>query len=93
MKILAFAGSNSKNSINKALVTYTASLFHSENTEVLDLNDYEVPIYGVDLESEIGIPKAVTQFANKISVRLMILLVDSGCSLIQYSNSQLLLFL
>ncbi|MEP5132751.1 NADPH-dependent FMN reductase, partial [Nonlabens ulvanivorans] len=50
MKITAFAGSNSKTSINKRLVTYTASLFNQPDTTVLDLNDYDMPLYGMDLE-------------------------------------------
>ncbi|RYX80586.1 NADPH-dependent FMN reductase, partial [bacterium] len=41
MKIIAFAGSSSKNSINKKLAIYTSSLFKDADVEVLDLNDYE----------------------------------------------------
>ena len=73
MKVLAFAGSNSKKSINKELVTYASSLFSSDNIEILDLNNFEVPIFGVDLESEIGIPSKVNEFANKISESDLIL--------------------
>lgn len=64
MKITAFAGSNSKTSINKKLVSYTASLFNEQATTVLDLNDYEIPPYGIDLENEHGIPSTVLQFSN-----------------------------
>lgn len=64
MKITAFAGSNSKNSINKQLVTYTASLFKESQTEILDLNDFEIPLYGIDLEITDGIPQAVFDFSN-----------------------------
>ncbi|MFD1551167.1 NADPH-dependent FMN reductase [Putridiphycobacter roseus] len=67
MKIIAFAGSNSKKSINKELVTYVAHLFEGHEIEVLDLNDFPLPIFGVDLEAEIGIPSIVTDFASKIS--------------------------
>jgi NAD(P)H-dependent FMN reductase len=58
-KIITIAGSNSQNSINKALLTYTASLL--ENVEIIpiDLNNYVLPIYGVDFETENGIPPAV----------------------------------
>ena len=44
MKIIAFAGSPSKKSINKKLVTYAAGLFKDATGEVLDLNDYEMPL-------------------------------------------------
>lgn len=66
MKILAFAGSNSKNSINKKLATYTSSLFQSADIEVLDLNDYELPLFGVDYEASHGVPQKALDFASKI---------------------------
>jgi NAD(P)H-dependent FMN reductase len=58
-KIITIAGSNSQNSINKTLLTYTASFL--ENVEIIpiDLNNYVLPIYGVDFETENGIPPAV----------------------------------
>lgn len=58
-KIISMAGSNSQNSINKSLLSYTSSLI--ENTEIvsIDLNDYVLPIYGVDYETENGIPTAI----------------------------------
>ena len=64
--IIAFAGSNSKNSMNKQLVTYTSSLVDNANVTILDLNDYELPLYGIDLEMEQGIPQAAHDFANAI---------------------------
>ncbi|MEP4196832.1 MAG: NAD(P)H-dependent oxidoreductase [Aliishimia sp.] len=66
MKILAFGASNSRNSINKALATFTASLVPDANVEVLDLNDYELPIFSEDLEKEIGHPEAAKTFFGKI---------------------------
>ena len=54
-KIIAFAGSNSKKSINKELAIFVASLVHNLEVEVLDLNDFQVPVYGVDDENEYGI--------------------------------------
>ncbi|WOI23994.1 NADPH-dependent FMN reductase [Nonlabens ulvanivorans] len=64
MKITAFAGSNSKTSINKRLVTYTASLFNQPDTTVLDLNDYDMPLYGMDLELENGIPNDILKIST-----------------------------
>ena len=64
--ILAFAGSNSKNSINKQLAIYAASLVDGVEVEVLDLNDYELPLYGIDLENEHGIPNNAHKFLDKI---------------------------
>jgi len=54
-KIIAFGGSSSKNSINKQLATYTATLFPNVFVEVLDLNQYEMPVFSVDLEKEQGL--------------------------------------
>ncbi len=58
-KIITIAGSNSQKSINKSLLTYTHNLL--ENVEIIsiDLNDYVLPIYGIDFESENGIPTAI----------------------------------
>ncbi|MFD2891502.1 NADPH-dependent FMN reductase [Flavobacterium chuncheonense] len=67
MKIVAFAGSNSKNSINKKLATYVAHLFENTSVEILDLNDYVLPVFGVDIEKEIEQPESATQFLNKIA--------------------------
>jgi len=65
-KIIAFAGSSSKNSINKQLATYTAHLFKNSEVEVLNLSDYEMPIYSVDKETETGIPQSAHDFYAKI---------------------------
>ena len=65
-KIIAFAGSSSKTSINKQLVTFAANLFENASVEVLDLNDYEMPIFSVDKEKEIGFHKLATDFYEKI---------------------------
>ena len=65
-KIIAFAGSNSRTSINKQLVTYAVSLIDNTEKIILDLNDYELPLYGIDLENEIGIPKNAQRFLDEI---------------------------
>jgi chromate reductase len=64
--IIAFAGSNSKNSINKDLVVYASSLVDNASATVLDLNDFELPLYGIDLEQEQGIPENAHKFLNLI---------------------------
>ena len=64
--IIAFAGSNSKNSINKQLATYAANLVSNAEVTVLDLNDYELPLYGIDYEIEHGIPDNAHKFLDQI---------------------------
>ncbi len=66
MKILAFAGSNSRASINKKLVTHVASFFNGHDIEILDLNDYEMTLFSVDKLAKDGIPSLATDFAKKI---------------------------
>ncbi|WP_158851170.1 NADPH-dependent FMN reductase [Algibacter sp. L1A34] len=61
-KIIAFAGSNSKLSINKQLAVYAASLVENVETTVLDLNDFDLPLYGIDFENEHGIPQDAHRF-------------------------------
>ncbi|WP_166926469.1 NADPH-dependent FMN reductase [Flavobacterium poyangense] len=66
MKIIAFGGSNSQHSINKKLATYAAGLFENGEVEVLDLNDYAMPLFSVDIEKEIGQHEIAKSFLNKI---------------------------
>lgn len=65
-KILAFGASSSKTSINKQLATYAANQFENATVEILDLNDYEMPIYSMDKESATGIPQLAQDFYAKI---------------------------
>ncbi len=65
-KIIAFGASSSKTSINKQLATYTANQFKNTLIEVLDLNNYEMPIFSSDKEAQTGIPQLAQDFYNKI---------------------------
>jgi chromate reductase len=66
MKIIAFGASPSKNSINKKLASYAAHLFENGEVEVLDLNDYQMPIFSVDIEKELGHHPLAQVFLDKI---------------------------
>jgi chromate reductase, NAD(P)H dehydrogenase (quinone) len=63
-KILAFAGSSRKQSVNKQLVAYAAqgAAEAGADVTVIDLADYPAPIYNHDLEVERGIPDTVIAF-------------------------------
>ena len=65
-KILAFAGSNSKTSINKQLAIYTASKVENATFEIADLNDYPLPIFSLE-EEEKGFPKSAVAFNKLLS--------------------------
>lgn len=63
-KIIALGGSNSKKSINKVLATYAAHEVKNAIVDVVDLNDYPLPLYGTDLEAENGIPENAINLNN-----------------------------
>ena len=68
MKILAIAATNHKDSMNKKLLHYVASVFEEgTDSEIIDLLDYELPLYRQDREQEDGIPQGAQDFYNKIS--------------------------
>lgn len=50
MKILAFAGSTSSTSINRELVKFVLKSFQDDEINLIDLNDYSMPVFSVDLE-------------------------------------------
>jgi chromate reductase len=66
MKILVFGASNSRNSINKKLAIFTAKEMAEAELRILDLNDFEMPIFSVDREAETGIPKLAHDFKDAI---------------------------
>ncbi|GLX87417.1 FMN reductase [Thalassotalea loyana] len=66
MKVLAFGATNSANSINKQLAQYAASLVAGAQIEVLDLNDFEMPIYSPEREEQLGQPEQAQRFFKAI---------------------------
>lgn len=73
-KIIAFGASSSKTSINKQLATYAAHQFDNASVEVLDLNDYELPLFSSDKEAETGIPQLAQDFYNKLGTADLIII-------------------
>jgi len=67
MKVIAFAASSSTKSINKRLVTYATSLMEHVHVEILDLNDYEMPLFSEDKEKVLGHHELARQFLVKIA--------------------------
>ena len=58
-KILAFAGSNSSSSVNKKLVAHAKSKFKDHEVTLVDLLDFDAPIFSEDLEKASGTPQAI----------------------------------
>lgn len=65
-KILAFAGSNSSTSINHQLIAHVTGRITSHEVKVLQLRDFEIPMYSIDLEKERGIPTDIKVLKNLI---------------------------
>jgi chromate reductase len=67
-KILAFAGSTRKDSVNKRLAKI--ALLAAENagaeTTFIDLHDYNMPLYSEDLVAEHGMPDGVIAFKEML---------------------------
>jgi chromate reductase len=58
-KILAFAGSNSSTSVNRQLIEHAASKSADHEVTLLDLRDYDAPMFSEDLEKESGVPESI----------------------------------
>lgn len=65
-QILALGASNSKNSINRKFAQYAASQIKNSNIDLLDLNEFEMPIYSIDIENSSGIPDPAYHFMERI---------------------------
>ncbi len=66
-RIVAFAASSSSRSINKQLIAYIAGLLVDAEVEILDLNDFELPLFSADREDELGQPELAHAFYEKIT--------------------------
>lgn len=91
MKILAFAATSSTKSINEQLIKYAASRIDGADieTEMLNINDYELPLYSEDREAEIGQPELAKAFLDKIadSDAIMISFAEhNGSYTVAYKN-------
>lgn len=69
-KIVVFAASNSTQSINKRLVLHAAKVLQDElaapiEIELLDLNDYDMPVYSPERQAK-GIPQPAQDFFTKL---------------------------
>ncbi|TYP98130.1 NAD(P)H-dependent FMN reductase [Tenacibaculum adriaticum] len=67
-KIAVFGGSTSKTSINKKLATFAGNLLQDTAFIVLDLNNYEVPVFSVDLEEEEEYPIGAKKFNEQLDI-------------------------
>ena len=66
-KIVAFGASNSKESINKQFAAYAASQVEAAEITLLDLNDFEMPIFSIERENEIDFPPLAQNFRDQLN--------------------------
>jgi len=59
--IVTIGGSNSKSSINKVLAEYVGSLVNNVELTNVDLKNFEMPLFSVDLEAQIERPQGVKE--------------------------------
>lgn len=81
MNILAFAGSTSSTSINRELVKFVLKDFQEEEINFIDLNDFSMPVFSVDLEKK-GFPEEAHRFLKAIEECDAII-----CSLAEHNRS------
>jgi NAD(P)H-dependent FMN reductase len=65
-KIIAFGASNSPHSINKKLASFAANQLKEVAVTILDLNDFELPVYSPAIEKASGIPANARAFSKHI---------------------------
>jgi len=61
-KVVAFGASNSSRSINRKLAQWASAQLKNAEVDLLDLNDFEMPIYSIDREQKEGIPEEAHHF-------------------------------
>lgn len=57
--IVTIGGSTSKNSINKIFAEYAGDLLQNVHLTKLDLNDFDMPLFSVDLQAEKGFSEGI----------------------------------
>lgn len=67
-RIVAFGASSSSKSINKLLATYAAQQINNSEITILDLNNFQMPIYSEDYERINGIPEEAHNFKKIIKL-------------------------
>lgn len=82
MKIVAFSGSNSSSSINKKLVRFCLNYFPEAEIILLDLNDFEMPIFSIDRERTTGFPPETGKFIEQIACADVLI-----CSMAEHNSN------
>lgn len=68
MKVLAFAASLKKNSLNRKLITLAAELARAEGAEVdlAEFSEFDMPLYNGDVEQAQGLPEGALNLKRRV---------------------------
>lgn len=66
-RILTFAASSSSTSINKTLAIWAVNQMKDADADIIDLRDYEMPLYSEDQERENGLHPLAKAFKKKVN--------------------------
>lgn len=71
LNLIAFAASNNARSINRKLIDYAVTELEAMDlqdlsVDVIDINDFAMPIFSIDLQNEHGIHELARDFFEKI---------------------------
>jgi len=68
MKLLAFAASLRRESLNRKLITLVADLAREAEVEVdlADFHEFDMPLYDADLQVSSGFPKGAQEMARRV---------------------------
>lgn len=64
-KVLAFAGSNHSQSVHAQLINFTASLIKDAEVQVLDIRNWDIPMYSIDMDPD-QTPLQITELIGLI---------------------------
>lgn len=78
VKVLAFAGSTRSESVNKKLLAEAVQILSQKGAKVtvIDLRDYQMPLYDANLENKEGMPLKAKQFRNLMLENQVILIAS-----------------
>lgn len=65
-KVIAMGTSNSRSSINKMFAEWTTKQLEDIQFDIVDLNEYDMPIYNPDIEKESGIPDSTLELKKTL---------------------------
>ena len=65
--LMAFAGSNSSNSINYQLVKYTVGCIQGQEIQLLNMANFPLPMYSEDYEKSNGFANSLGEFRDDLA--------------------------